>query len=92
MRRIVLGFPQPGFSGLKGSVQMRFFLAAILFCAIGAPAASALPTVNTVALGASKDSVVVQVAKRSATKPQAKKSKSGGGDSGIHPLVGSGGY
>jgi hypothetical protein len=71
---------------------MRFFLAAILFCAIGAPAASALPTLSQDAFGASMNSVFVQVAKRSATKPQAKKSKSGGGDGGIHPLVGSGGY
>jgi hypothetical protein len=72
---------------------MRYFLAAILVCAIGAPAAVALPTVNPGALSLSKGDSVVQVAKRSASKPQAKKSKSsGGGDGGIHPLVGSGGY
>jgi hypothetical protein len=71
---------------------MRYFLAAILICAIGAPAAFALPTVNPGALSLSKGEPIVQVAKRSASKPQAKKSKSGGGDGGIHPLVGSGGY
>ncbi|WP_442754295.1 hypothetical protein ACNHKD_15045 [Methylocystis sp. JAN1] len=72
---------------------MRYFLAAILACAVGAPAASALPAVSHGALSLSKGDGVLQVAKRSASKPQAKKTKSGGGaSSGIHPLVGSGGY
>jgi hypothetical protein len=69
---------------------MRYFLAAILICAIGAPAASAL---TPAALSLSKEDSIQKVAKRSSGKPQAKKSKSGGNaGSGIHPLVGSGGY
>lgn len=74
---------------------MRYFLAAILICAIGAPAASALTpaALTPAALSLSKEDSVQKVAKRSSGKPQAKKSKSGGNaGSGIHPLVGSGGY
>lgn len=74
---------------------MRYFLAAILICAIGAPAAYALPTVSPGALSLSSGDAILKVAKRGASKPPAKKSKSSGGgssDGGIHPLVGSGGY
>jgi len=73
---------------------MRYVLAAILVCAIGAPAALALPSVSPEALGLSKADPVLQVAKRSsAPKQQAKKSKSSSSaSSGIHPLVGSGEY
>lgn len=70
---------------------MRYLLA-ILICALGADAALALPASNRDALGMSADNSVVQIAKRGGGKQQAKKSKNSGGDGGIHPLVGSGGY
>jgi hypothetical protein len=74
---------------------MRYFLAAIFVCAIGAPVASALPAPAPGALSVSNEDSILQVAKRGGGKPQAaKKSKSGGNSSssGIHPLVGSGDY
>jgi len=70
---------------------MRYLLAAIFVCALGMPAASALPAAGAAdALVLTKASPIEQIGKRAA-KPRAKRSKSGG-DGGIHPLVGSGGY
>lgn len=77
---------------------MRYLLAAMLFCAIGAPAASALPSAAPGALSLSKTDLFQQVAKRGGApkQQQAKKSKESKGSSsassGIHPLVGSGEY
>lgn len=71
---------------------MRYCLAAVLLCVIGAPAASALPAASPGAVSLSTGDAIIEVAKRSASKPQVKRSKKGGGDGGIHPLVGSGGY
>lgn len=86
---------------------MRYVLAAILTCAIGAPAASAFPTVSPASVSASKAGSIVQVAKRSSNSSSSNRSSSSnssgnrsrsqrqsrsGGDGGIHPLVGSGGY
>lgn len=69
---------------------MRYVLAAIFVCALGMPAASALPAAGANALVLTKASPIEQAGKRAA-KPRAKRAKSGA-DSGIHPLVGSGGY
>ncbi|PPD43611.1 MAG: hypothetical protein CTY15_09625 [Methylocystis sp.] len=77
---------------------MRYVLAAILVCAIGAPAAYALPTAGANAVSISTAAPIVQTgAKRKAPPPApAKSSKKSGGSSnassGIHPLVGSGEY
>lgn len=68
---------------------MRFILALILVCAIGAPAASALPTIGSKALEMSKAQMIAPVAKK--TRAQLRRQKSSA-SSGIHPLVGSGGY
>jgi hypothetical protein len=68
---------------------MRYVLAAIFICAIGASAASATPVAGAASVGLSKaDAQVSQVAKRSRA-PAHKKSRGAGG---IHPLVGSGEY
>lgn len=65
---------------------MRYMIAAFLVCALGAPGASALPRIGADAVGLSKADPIVQVAKkRAASRRQTR-------DSGIHPLVGSGGY
>lgn len=67
---------------------MRYVLAAILVCAVGAPAASALPAGGPKSVSLTLADPIVQVAKRAkvaAAKPKKK-------DSGIHPLVGSGDY
>jgi hypothetical protein len=69
---------------------MRYVLAAIFVCAVGMPAASALPTVSPNSLSALKADPVVQVVKRNRAPSRRHSRSSGGG--GIHPLVGSGGY
>ncbi|MBL1258362.1 hypothetical protein [Methylocystis sp. Sn-Cys] len=68
---------------------MRSILALVLACAIGAPAAQALPTTGSKALEMSKTETIAQVAKKTRAQPRRQKS---GASSGIHPLVGSGGY
>ncbi|WP_330083052.1 hypothetical protein [Methylocystis iwaonis] len=68
---------------------MRSILALVLVCAIGAPAAQALPTTGSKALEMSKVETITQVAKKTRAQPRRQKS---GASSGIHPLVGSGGY
>lgn len=70
---------------------MRYVLSAILAFALGMPAASALPVVSVASATISKAGPVVQVAKRS-RQHASRKSRSGGGSGGIHPLVGSGDY
>lgn len=72
---------------------MRHVLAAIFVFAIGAPAASALPS-SVGSAGLSKAEGAVLVAKRGKTQAKAKGGKSRGasGAGGIHPLVGSGDY
>ncbi len=72
---------------------MRYFLAALLFWAIGSPAASALPVTSAKDVVAAKASPIETASKRGgkATKSTGRKSR-GAGDSGIHPLVGSGEY
>ncbi|HXY57091.1 MAG TPA: hypothetical protein VEH76_00765 [Methylocystis sp.] len=71
---------------------MRHVLAAIFILAIGAPAASALPTIGASSVTAVKASPIEQAAaKRGRTHAQ-RHSKSRGGAGGIHPLVGSGDY
>lgn len=67
---------------------MRYVFAAIIICAIGAPAASAMPAPKSDHLAVS-NAQVTQVAKKSRPAPRQSR---GGGDGGIHPLVGSGGY
>jgi hypothetical protein len=68
---------------------MRYVLAGIFICAIGASAASAMPAASAVKVGLSNaDDAISQVAKRS--RPAAQKKSRGAG--GIHPLVGSGEY
>lgn len=79
---------------------MRYVLAAILVCAVGMPAASALPTVGPNSLSVLKANSIVQAAKRKAPPSRRRSSGSsssgsssgGGSSSGIHPLVGSGDY
>jgi hypothetical protein len=61
---------------------MRYVLTTVFVCAVGMPVASALPTVSSNSLSASKGNPIVQVANR-------RHSRSTGG---IHPLVGSGEY
>jgi hypothetical protein len=72
---------------------MRYVHAAILILAIGAPAASALPS-SVGSAGVSKAEGVVLVAKRGKTQAKGKggKSRAASGAGGIHPLVGSGDY
>ncbi len=67
---------------------MRIILSAMLFCTLAAPA-YALPAAPA-ALAFQKSSPVVLAGKKS--KTPAKRQSSSGGDGGIHPLVGSGGY
>lgn len=78
---------------------MRYVLAAIFVCAVGMPAASALPTVSPNSRSVLKASPIVQVVKRK--RPHSHRdSRSGDGirhrhsrsGNGIHPLVGSGDY
>ncbi len=66
---------------------MRYILIALSVCALGAPTASALPTASS--LAAQKANPILQVAKKGKAQPRGQKS---GATSGIHPLVGSGGY
>ncbi|MFY9627877.1 MAG: hypothetical protein WAK03_06960 [Methylocystis sp.] len=70
---------------------MRYVLAAIFVCAVGMPAASALPTLNSNSDFVVKANPIVQVAKRGHAQPR-RQTRSSGGAGGIHPLVGSGGY
>jgi hypothetical protein len=72
----------------EGSDQMRYVLAAIFACAVGMPAASALPTVSPNSLSVLKGNPMVQVVRRN--RPHSHRHGRGGG--GIHPLVGSGDY
>lgn len=69
---------------------MRYVLVAIFVCAVGAPAASALPTVSPDRLSLSQAEPVAQRVKRA--RPQARRQSKGAGAGGIHPLVGSGDY
>ena len=67
---------------------MRYVLAAIFVCAVGMPAASALPTVSANSLSVSKANPIVHEVRRK--RPHSHRhSRSGDG---IHPLVGSGDY
>lgn len=68
---------------------MRYVFAAIIICAIGAPAVSAMPAPKSDHHAVS-NAHVTQVAKKS--RPASQRQSRGGGDGGIHPLVGSGGY
>ena len=68
---------------------MRTILSLILVCAIGAPAAFALPTIGSKSLEMSKAAAITPVAKKTRTPPRRQKSSA---SSGIHPLVGSGDY
>ena len=67
---------------------MRYVLAAIFVCAVGMPAASALPTVSPNSVSVSKADPIVQVVKRK--RPHSHRHSRRG--DGIHPLVGSGDY
>jgi len=66
---------------------MRYVLAVMFVCAVGMPAASALPTVSPNSVSVSKADPIVQVKKRN--RPRAHRR---GSSDGIHPLVGSGDY
>jgi hypothetical protein len=68
---------------------MRYILSVVLIFAVAAPEAYALPTVGTKALELSKSNPILQAAKHVRAKPSRQKSSAA---SGIHPLVGSGGY
>jgi hypothetical protein len=71
---------------------MRYVLAAIFVCAVGMPAASALPMVSPYSLSVLKGTPIVQVVRRNrphSHRHSHRHSRSGGG---IHPLVGSGDY
>jgi hypothetical protein len=67
---------------------MRYVLVAIFVCAVGMPAASALPTVSPNSLSLLKADPIEQAGKRA--RPRAHRQSRGAG--GIHPLVGSGDY
>jgi hypothetical protein len=78
---------------------MRYVLAAVFICAVGMPAASALPKVSPNTVSVSKADPLVQVVRRNRPHSHGhsrtedgirhRHSRSGGG---IHPLVGSGDY
>jgi hypothetical protein len=68
---------------------MRYILAVIFVCAVGMPAASALPTVSPNLLSVLKATPIAHVVKRK--RPHSHRHRSSG-DGGIHPLVGSGDY
>jgi hypothetical protein len=69
---------------------MRYILAVILACAVGAPAAYAFPAFSHNSLSLSKAGSIAQVGtKRSSRARVSRRSRSLGG---IHPLVGSGDY
>jgi hypothetical protein len=70
---------------------MRYVLAAILVCAVGMPAASALPKGGSSSLSVSKGSPIVEAAKR-ARSASSRRSRGGRAGNGIHPLAGSAGY
>lgn len=67
---------------------MRYILAVIFVCAIGMPAAIALPTVGPNLIEVSKSAAIVQVAKRGRSQSHRQSRNTNG----IHPLVGSGDY
>jgi hypothetical protein len=67
---------------------MRVLLAAVFACALGLPAASALPAFGPHAPSFEKASPIVQVAKRG----KASARRQGRSHGGIHSLVGSGDY
>ncbi|HEY8096742.1 MAG TPA: hypothetical protein VIE65_11725 [Methylobacter sp.] len=69
---------------------MRYVLVAIFVCAVGMPAASALPAVSPNSLSLSKAEPIAQPVKRA--RPHARRQSRGAGAGGIHPLVGSGDY
>jgi hypothetical protein len=73
---------------------MRYVLVAIFVCAVGMPAASALPTVSPNSLSLSKAEPVAQPVKRARphARRQSRGASAGAGAGGIHPLVGSGDY
>jgi hypothetical protein len=68
---------------------MRYVLAVILACAIGAPTAYAFPAFSPNSLSLSKASPIAQTATKSSRARVSRRSRSHGG---IHPLVGSGDY
>ena len=70
---------------------MRYILAAIFVCAVGMPAASALPTVSPNSLSVSKANPITHVGKRNRSH-RTHSQHHGRSDGGIHPLVGSGDY
>jgi len=69
---------------------MRYVLAVIFICALGAPAASAMPAPSPDRVAASKADFLTQASKRS--RPRVHRQSRGGRGGGIHPLVGSGDY
>ena len=73
---------------------MRYVLAAILVCAVGMPAASALPTISPNSVSVSKADPRVQEVRRnrphSRNQPHSHRHRRSG--DGIRPLVGSGDY
>jgi hypothetical protein len=71
---------------------MRYVLVAIFVCAVGMPAASALPTVSPNSLSLSKAEPVAQPVKRARPHARRQSRGSSAGAGGIHPLVGSGDY
>jgi hypothetical protein len=70
---------------------MRYVLAVMLACAVGAPAANAFPAFSPNSLSLSKAGSIAQTATK---RSHARVSRRGRGRSlgGIHPLVGSGDY
>ena len=70
---------------------MRYVLVAIFVCAVGMPAASALPTVSPNSLSLLKADPIAQASSKRA-RTHARRQSRGAGAGGIHPLVGSGDY
>ncbi len=70
---------------------MRYVLVAFFVCAVGMPAASALPTVSPNSLSLSKADPIAQASSKRA-RPRAHRQSRGSSAGGIHPLVGSGDY
>jgi hypothetical protein len=68
---------------------MRYVLAVILACAVGAPAACAFPAFSPGSLSLSKAGPIAQTATKRSRARVSRRSRNVGG---IHPLVGSGDY
>jgi hypothetical protein len=71
---------------------MRYILAVILACAVGAPAACAFPAFSPHSLSLSKAGPIAQVGTKRSSRARVSRHSRSRSLGGIHPLVGSGDY